>query len=104
MVSPLIAFTHKNKAFVFDKECKKAFIYLKIIFITAFVLQHFNPNQINVVETNLSDYVTGNILSKYNEERVLHSMAYFLKQLSLAKFNYKIYNKELLAIIRCFKQ
>ena len=31
-------------------------------------------------------------------------MAYFLKQLSLAKYNYKIYDKELLAIIRYFKQ
>ena len=31
-------------------------------------------------------------------------MAYFLKWLSPAKYNYKIYNKELLAIIRCFKQ
>ena len=31
-------------------------------------------------------------------------MAYFLKRLSLAKYNYEIYNKELLAIIRYFKQ
>ena len=31
-------------------------------------------------------------------------MVYFLKQLSLAKCNYEIYDKELLAIIRCFKQ
>ena len=31
-------------------------------------------------------------------------MVYYLKQLSSAKCNYKIYDKELLAIIRCFKQ
>jgi len=37
LVSPLIAFTYKNKNFVFDKECKKAFVYLKVIFTTAFV-------------------------------------------------------------------
>jgi len=30
-------------------------------------------------------------------------MVYYLKRLSLAKYNYKIYDKELLAIIRCFK-
>jgi hypothetical protein len=29
---------------------------------------------------------------------------YFLKQLNLAECNYKIYNKELLAIIKYFKQ
>ena len=67
------------------------------------VLQHFNPDQISVVETNLSNYVTKDILSQYNEEGVLYLMAYFLKQLSPAKCNYKIYNKELLAIIRCFE-
>jgi len=30
-------------------------------------------------------------------------MVYYLKWLSLAKCNYEIYNKELLAIIKCFK-
>jgi len=35
LVSPLIALTQKDKAFVFNKECKKAFAYLKVIFITA---------------------------------------------------------------------
>jgi hypothetical protein len=40
----------------------------------------------------------------YNEDRVLYPIVYFLKQLSPAKYNYKIYNKELLAIIKCIKQ
>jgi len=31
-------------------------------------------------------------------------MVYYLKRLSLAEYNYEIYNKELLAIIRYFKQ
>ena len=52
----------------------------------------------------MSDYVTKGILSQYNKEGVLYPIVYFLKQLSLAKYNYKIYNKELLAIIRYFKQ
>ena len=30
LVLPLIALTRKNKAFIFNKECKKAFTYLKI--------------------------------------------------------------------------
>ena len=58
----------------------------------------------SVIKTDLSDYVTGGILSQYNEEGILYFVAYFLKWLSPAKCNYKIYNKELLAIIRCFKQ
>ena len=31
-------------------------------------------------------------------------MAYFLKRLNPTEYNYKIYDKELLAIIKCFKQ
>jgi hypothetical protein len=58
----------------------------------------------SIVEADLSNYITKGILSQYNKEGVLHPIVYFLKQLSLAKYNYKIYNKELLAIIKYFKQ
>jgi hypothetical protein len=104
LVSPLVALTRKDKAFTFDKECKKAFAYLKVMFTTAPVLQHFDPDRMSVVEADSSDYVTGGILSQYNEEGVLHPVAYFSKRLSPAECNYEIYDKELLAIIRCFEQ
>ena len=58
----------------------------------------------SVVEANLSNYITKGILSQYNEDGVLHPIAYFLKRLNPAKYNYEIYNKELLAIIRYFEQ
>ena len=57
----------------------------------------------SVIEANSSDYITGGILSQYNKDGVLYPIVYFLKRLNPAKYNYKIYNKELLAIIRCFK-
>ena len=98
-----MALTWKDKAFIFNKEYKKAFTYLKVIFITIFIHQHFNPNWISVVKTNLSNYITEGILAQYNKDRVLYPIVYFLKQLNPAKCNYKIYNKELLAIIRYFK-
>ena len=63
LVLLLIALTRKDKTFTFDKECKKAFTYLKVMFTTAPILQHFDLNQISVVEADLSDYVTGGILS-----------------------------------------
>ena len=58
----------------------------------------------SVVKANSSNYITRGILSQYNKDGVLHPITYFLKQLSPAKCNYKIYNKELLAIIKYFKQ
>ena len=57
----------------------------------------------SVVEANLFNYITGGILSQYNKNRVLYPVVYFLNRLSPAKYNYKIYNKQLLAIIRCFE-
>ena len=58
----------------------------------------------SIIEADLSNYVTGGILSQYNKDGVLYPIIYFLKWLSLAEYNYEIYNKELLAIIRYFKQ
>ena len=58
----------------------------------------------SIIKANLSNYITRGILSQYNKDRVLYPIVYFLKQLNLAKYNYEIYNKELLAIIRYFKQ
>ena len=67
-------------------------------------------NIVNCVE-HLVEYLSCKVFGQaiyrhvtYNKKGVLYPIAYFLKQLSLAKCNYKIYNKELLAIIRYFKQ
>ena len=47
--------------------------------------------------------VTGEVLSQYNKEEVLHSVAFYNKNIIPAECNYHIYNKELLAIICCFE-
>ena len=57
----------------------------------------------SIIKTNSSNYVTGGMLSQYNKDGVLYPIVYFLKRLNPAKCNYKIYNKELLAIIRYFE-
>ena len=74
------------------------------MFTTAPVFQHFDLDQMSIIKANSSNYITGGILSQYNKEGVLYPIVYFLKRLSLAEYNYKIYNKELLAIIKYFKQ
>ena len=58
----------------------------------------------SIIKANSSNYITKGILSQYNKDRVLHPIIYFLKRLNPTKCNYKIYNKELLAIIRYFEQ
>ena len=51
-----------------------------------------------------SDFVSGGILSQPDDNGVLHPVAYFSKKHSLEECNYEIYDKELLAIIRAFKE
>ena len=57
-----------------------------------------------MVKTDASDYVSGGILSQYDENSVLHSVMYFSKKHSPAECNYEIYNKELMAIICTFEE
>jgi CRISPR/Cas system CMR-associated protein Cmr5 small subunit len=57
-----------------------------------------------ILETNASNYVCAGVLLQYNNKGVLHPVAFYSKKITLAKCNYKIYNKELLAIILCLKE
>jgi len=52
---------------------------------------------------DLSDYALGGVLLQYNKNGELYPVAFLSWKLAPAKLNYKIYNKELLTIIRCFK-
>ena len=74
-----MALTRKDKAFIFNKKYKKAFTYLKVMFITIPILQRFNLNWMSVVKANSSNYITRGILSQYNKDGVLYPIVYFLK-------------------------
>jgi len=52
---------------------------------------------------DLLDYALEGVLSQYNKNGELCPVAFLFQKLAPAKLNYKIYNKELLTIIRCFK-
>jgi len=57
-----------------------------------------------VIEINASNYVFKNILFQYDENEILHSVAYFLKKHNSIEYNYEIYNKELMIIVYAFKK
>jgi hypothetical protein len=77
---------------------------LKATFTSAPILAHFHPDQDVIVETDDSDYVTTSMLSQYDNDNILHPMAYFSKKHSPMEYNYEIYNKELMAIIQAFEE
>lgn len=63
----------------------------------------FDPDQQIVIESDASDFVTGRVMSQYDKSGILRPVAYVSKKHSPAECNYEIYDKKLMAIIRCFE-
>jgi hypothetical protein len=51
------------------------------------------------LETDALDKAIRGCISQIREDRILHLVAYYFRKLLLAKLNYDVYNKELLAIV-----
>ena len=91
------------RAFRWGREQEEAFKELKERFTRAPVLSHFYPGRKTVVETDASDFRLGCVLSQYQGRR-LHPVAFHSRKLNPAERNYKIHDKELLAIMEAFKE
>ncbi len=95
--------TRKNMFFVWNKICVQVFDNLKKQVSLISVLRHFNLKRQAILKIDASNYVKDEILSQYDDEKVLHSMTFYSKSMILIKINYHIYDKKLLVIIWCFK-
>jgi len=104
VVEPLTHLTRKGQPFKWETKKQESFDGLKTSFTTAPILYRFNHNRDIVVETDASDFVSTAVLSQYNDEGTLHSGAFFSMKHSPAECNYEIYDKELMAIVRAFKE
>ena len=104
ITKPLTHLTQKNTSFSWTLKYQHAFEELKQVFIIASVLQNFNLKKLIILKTDASDYITADVLSQSNEEGNLHSVAFFSSKMFSEKCNYKIYNKELLIIVKAFKK
>ena len=67
------------------------------------VLKHFNRFKKTVLKTDSSNHVNDEIFSQYDDEDLLHPVAFYSKNLLPAECNYEIYDKKLLAIVRCLE-
>ena len=103
IAGPLNSLTKKDVKFAQTEECDYAFKGLKKPVCKAPILVHFNLSKACHVETNLSDYISAEVLSQ-EHNGVLHPVAYFSKRIVSAECNYEIYDKELLAIIWYFEE
>jgi len=103
LVKSFTQLTRKNTSFVWNKVCVQVFDNLKKQVSSISVLRHFDLKRQAILKTDALNYVKGEILSQYNDEKVLHLMTFYSKSMILAEINYHIYDKKLLVIIRCFE-
>ncbi len=103
LVKSFTQLTRKNTSFVWNEVCVQAFDDLKKQVSLISILRHFDFKWQAILEIDASDYVKDEILSQYNDEKVLHSVAFYSKSMIFAECNYHIYDKKLLVIIQCFK-
>jgi len=68
-----------------------------------FILRHFDQTHETILKTDSFNYVNDEVLSQYDDEEVLHSIAFYSKNMSSSECNYEIYDKKLLIIIQAFK-
>ncbi len=100
----LIHLIRKDVLFVWFQKCQIAFNILKKVFTFKIILCHYNSDHKIVIEINASNYVFKDILSQYDENEILHSVAYFSKKHNSVECNYKIYNKELMILVCAFEK
>jgi len=100
----LICLIRKDVLFVWFQKCRIAFNILKKVFTFKIILRHYNSDHKIVIEINALNYVFKDILSQYDENEILHSVAYFSKKHNSVECNYEIYDKELMIIVHTFKK
>lgn len=98
-VKSLVFLTQKKYPFFWSEACHEAFHRLKVMATNALVLRHYDRVRITVFETDSLSYVNRRVLSQADNNRVLYLIAFYSKNLLLAKSNDKIYDKEVLAIV-----
>jgi len=81
----------------------EVFTELKKRFVTAPILEHFNPDRQTVVETDASDFALGCVLSQLKNKRLL-PVVFHSRKLHPAERNYEIHDKELPTILKAFKK
>jgi hypothetical protein len=104
ITTPLTTLTCKDKPFSWNPTAQAAFDTLKMAFTSAPILIHPDPAKPFIVETDVSNFALGAILSQFGIDGLLHPVAFYSQKLTSAEINYQVYDKELLAIITAFEQ
>jgi len=102
---PLFDLTRNDAKWKWGPEEISAFEKLKQNVTSAPVLISPDSTRPFRIEADSSDFATGAVLSQVSEEDgKWHPIAFYSKSLTPVEWNYKIHDKEMLAIIRAFQK
>ena len=103
LAAPLHVLVRKEQKWKWEKKQERAFEKLKAVFTTEPVLAIPNIDREMRVETDASNYATRGVLSTKCEDGKWRPVAFISKLLNTTEQNYKIHDKEMLAVIRCLE-
>ena len=94
----------KESSGIWNNKYNKTFERLKEAVIIKLMIIYFDQIKKAFLEYDSSDLAFKKILSQLNDEGWLRFITYLFQNLNFTQKNYIIYNKEILAIIRYFKE
>ncbi|KAG8424880.1 hypothetical protein J3458_022432 [Metarhizium acridum] len=101
---PLTNLTKKEVGFQWNEPEATAFQKMKDLVTSEPVLKAPDQDKTYELETDASDFALGGQLGQRDDQGRLHPVAFFSKKLHGPELNYGIHDKELMAIIECFKE
>ena len=102
--APLFHLLKKDSVFSWSEEAQKFFNILHTCLMTAPILNYPNFQKPFIVQTDVSLFAIGAVLSQLDNENVEHPVAYCSRTLNPHKKNYTVTEKECLAVIYACKQ
>ena len=103
VIVPLHLLVQKEEKQRQGKEQKKAFQRIKKIFISELILAIPDLDREMQVEADTSDYATEEVLSVKYKNGKQRPVVFISKSMNPMERNYKIHDKEMLAVIRCLE-
>jgi hypothetical protein len=83
--------TKKDQPFSWGVEVVNVFQSLKTFFMTATLLIHPDLSKPFVLETEISDFLVGDMLSQLGKNNLLHLVGFCFCKFSLMEINYDIF-------------
>jgi hypothetical protein len=104
LAQPLNDLMKKDKKFEWTTKCQEAFDTMKKWFTEELVLLMPDQSKPFQIESDASKVATGAVLTQLDSNGDRHPVAFLSKTFSETERKYKIYDRELLGIIRALKE